>query len=128
MSEEWKPVVGHEKQYEVSSEGRVRALPRPGWRGCVFHNGRYRILAQAVGGRVKNYKRVHLYNPARFAYVHHLMAEAFIGPRPEGLMVLHRDDNGFHNVIDNLRYGDREENDCDRHVRRVAPGLEPAPF
>jgi hypothetical protein len=126
--EVWKPVVGHEKHYEVSDQGRVRALPKPGKRGCIVIHGKYKILAQAVGGRVKSYKRVHLYNPPRFAYVHHLMAESFIGPRPEGLMVLHRDDNGFNNTIDNLRYGDREENDCDRHVRRVAPGLEEAPF
>lgn len=128
MDEVWKPVVGWESRYEVSSLGRVRALPMPGWRGCVFHNGRYRVLVQDVGGRAKNYRRVQLYNPPRHAYVHHLMAEAFLGPRPAGVLVLHKDDNGFNNVIDNLRYGDRDENECDRHVARVAGEMDEAPF
>lgn len=98
-------------------------------RGCVYHGARVVELAQSIGGRAKNYKRVMLMCPKRrHAYVHHLMAEAFLGPRPEGFMVLHKDDNGFHNVIDNIRYGDRDENECDRHVARVAPELEGAPF
>lgn len=128
MTEEWRPVVGHEGFYEVSSEGRVRSLPKPGWRGCVFHNGRYKILATTVGGRAKNYKRVMLMNPKRHAYVHHLVAEAFLGPRPEGMVVLHKDDKTFDNRAEHLRYGDRDENETDRMVKRVAKNLPPAPF
>jgi hypothetical protein len=128
MDEVWKPVATHPGRYEVSNLGRVRACPQPGWRGCVFHNGRYRILATKVGGRARNYLRVHLYGPERFAFVHALVAEAFIGPRPEGLVVLHENDDGFDNRATKLRYGDRDENELDRHVARVAPELEPAPF
>ena len=122
----WRPVVTHPLRYEVSRNGDVRALA---W----YHPMLKRqlpplLLAQGVGGRAKNYARVMLANPKRHAYVHHLMAEAFLGDRPEGLMILHRDDNGFNNRIDNLRYGDREENEMDRHVARVAPHLEKAPF
>jgi hypothetical protein len=126
--EEWRPVVTHPELYQVSSHGRVRHVARRITRGFCTFTMPTKIMPQAIGGRAKNYFRVHLSNPERFAYVHHLMAEAFIGPRPEGLMVLHRDDNGFHNMLDNLRYGDREENELDRHVARVAPELEAAPF
>lgn len=128
IPEQWKQIPGFPR-YFVSDRGRVKSVMRECWRGCVFHHARSVILAQTTGGRAKNYKRVMLQHPKRrHAYVHHLMAEAFLGPRPEGLMVLHRDDNGFNNTLDNLRYGDRDENECDRHVRRVAPSLEEAPF
>lgn len=129
MTEEWRPVVGHEGFYEVSNLGRVRAVPMPGWRGCVYHNGSYRILATTLGGRAKNYKRVNLRaGKRRHAYVHHLVAEAFLGPRPDGMIVLHRNDETLNNRADRLRYGDREENETDRMVKRVAKNLPPAPF
>lgn len=129
MTEEWRPVVGHEGFYEVSSLGRVRAISMPGWRGCVYHNWRYRILATTLGGRAKNYKRVMLNKkPKRHAYVHHLVAEAFLGPRPPGTLILHRNDETLDNRADRLRYGDREENETDRMVKRVAKHLPEAPF
>jgi hypothetical protein len=131
-AEEWRPVVTHVGRYEISDRGRVRTVARdiPSPRHGVGAMRRLEsvILAQTVGGRVKNYKRVMLMGPRRHAYIHHLMAEAFIGPRPEGAQVLHKDDDGFHNDLDNIRYGNREENDMDRHVARVADSCEPAPF
>jgi len=127
-AEVWKPVVSHPGRYEVSNWGRVCVLTAPGWRGCVFHNARRRMLTTAPGGRAKNYLRVHLYNPERFAFVHCLVAEAFLGPRPDGLVILHKNDDGHDNRADHLRYGDRDENELDRHVAMVAPRLEPAPF
>ena len=126
--EVWRPVATHPTLYEVSTHGRVRTLLRRVKRGCVYQLRKVKLLKQTVGGRAKNYMRVHLMGPARFAYVHHLMAEAFIGPRRPGVLVLHKDDDGFHNMIGNLRYGDRDENELDRHVARVSPELEPAPF
>lgn len=130
-AEEWRPVTTHPGRYEVSNLGRVRACPQPGWRGCVFHNGRYRILAAAIGGRRRNYLRVHLYNPERFAFVHCLVAEAFLGPRPEGLEVLHGPGGCLDNRAASLRYGTRDENEVDRHVcawNRANPAAEEAPF
>lgn len=128
VHEIWKDIPTHVGRYQVSSLGRVRVLHKAGMRGCIWCNDHWKILAQAIGGRANNYRRVQLYHPRRFAYVHTLIAEAFIGPRPDGMMVLHKDDDGFHNTVDNIRYGDRDENEADRHVRRVAPALEAAPF
>lgn len=129
MVEQWRPVPSHPDRYEVSDRGRVRCMARVARRGFIalFEFDR-KILKQAVGGRARNYRRVMLANPKRHAYVHHLVAEAFLGPRPEGAMVLHMNDNGFDNRLANLRYGDREENELDRHVARVAPALEASPF
>lgn len=124
----WKPVLTHPDRYEVSDDGLVRSKERLVTRGCLTYVLAPRPLKQVVGGRAKNYKRGMLMSPKRHAYVHHLMAEAFIGPRPEGLQVLHKDDCGFNNRIDNLRYGDFEENMLDRHVANVAGTLSEAPF
>jgi|LakMenEpi03Aug12_release.lakeMendotaPanAssembly.Ray.scaffolds.fasta_scaffold206820_3 hypothetical protein len=37
-------------------------------------------------------------------YVHHLITETFLGPKPEGLVVDHIDRHKLNNHIDNLRY------------------------
>ena len=42
--------------------------------------------------------------------VHHLVLEAFIGPRPEGWWGLHRDDDPLNNSVDNLYWGTPDQN------------------
>lgn len=46
-------------------------------------------------------------------YIHHLVAEAFIGPRPVGALVLHGDGDKLNNHRSNLRYGTQLENIAD---------------
>ena len=130
-AEEWRPVTTHPGRYEVSNLGRVRTVERRAQVGPILRTFPVRILRTVCGGRARNYLRVHLYEPERFAFVHCLVAEAFIGARPAGLLVLHRDDDGRNNRADNLRYGDRMENETDRHVHawnRENPDAEEAPF
>ena len=81
--ERWLPVVGWEGLYEVSDLGRVRSLPRNTTRGRVLRaNPAANGYRQATVFRQGHPKSV---------YVHHLVAEAFIGPRPEGLEIRHLD-------------------------------------
>ena len=83
---------------------------------------RERILAQSVGGRAWNYKRVMLRNGSRrkHAYVHRVVCESFHGPPPfEGAVVCHSNDNGFDNRAANLRWGTDAEN---REERRRNSG------
>lgn len=47
------------------------------------------------------------------AGVHHLVAAAFLGPRPLGLVICHNDGNGAHNTPDNLRYDTPKANAAD---------------
>ena len=105
--EKWLPVVGHEGRYEVSDRGRVRSLDRLNARGQKIKgrilkerplpNGRPRVSI-AAGGRAVD------------AYVYHLVLDAFIGPRPQGMECLHWDDDPTNNTLENLRWGTRADN------------------
>ncbi len=121
--EAWRPVVGLEGLYEVSNEGQVRSLPRVVrhytgkplqragrvLRGCVTQKG-YVKVSLCWGGVVKG------------VHVHSLVAEAFIGPRPEGALVRHRDGDQSNNCATNLAYGTSQDNSDDmrRHGRVLA--------
>lgn len=43
-------------------------------------------------------------------FIHHLVAETFIEPRPENLVIDHKDGNKHNNKLSNLRYADSYEN------------------
>ena len=113
--ERWKPVNGYVGIYEVSSHGRVRSLDRV----VTYSDGRVRrhkgkILSTPLSR--DGYPAVNLHAQGRLKkrYVHSLIAETFIGPRPEGTEVCHNDGNPTNNHVDNLRYGTRSENMLDR--------------
>lgn len=103
---EWKPVLGHEGLYEVSDAGDVRSLPRPHTRGRVL-----KLMTDPKG-----YRRVSLSREgfARPRLVHHLVLEAFVGPRPDGQQCLHGDDNPANNCVSNLRWGTARQNAYDK--------------
>lgn len=50
----------------------------------------------------------------RIYYVHHLVLEEFVGPRLPGMKGLHRDDDPWHNHVDNLYWGTSSQNALDR--------------
>ena len=109
MSEEWRPVLCYEGMYAVSDLGRVRSLERKNRRGYAIHE---RILSPGGSG-----------HPIVFLYrngeqechcVPHLVARAFIGPRPSGLEVCHNDGNPHNNCLSNLRYDTPKNNIADK--------------
>jgi hypothetical protein len=74
-----------------------------------------KVLKQsASGGRVKGsrYNCVSLAkdNNPKNAYVHHLVAAAFLGPKPDGAEVNHKDCDKTNNALSNLEYVSRGEN------------------
>ena len=117
----WKPVRGHEGKYEVSDQGRVRSLDRTIWRKVgkgtepdssipVYHAGRILRPGRSSNGYLT------VYLGGRSVPVQWLVAEAFIGPRPAGLLVLHGDGNRQNNRPQNLRYGTSLDNAADKAV------------
>ena len=106
----WKPVVGFEDRYEVSDSGEVRAIDRPGIRG----NRGPKVLRQRT--HEDGYKIVGLWRDYKktLRKVHQLVLEAFIGPRPIGMISCHNNGVPHDNKIENLRWDTPSENMLDR--------------
>lgn len=96
-TERWRPVVGFENDYAVSDLGRV----------VSFRRGERRILR--AGLTSAGYPSVVL-GRRKTKLVHRLVAEAFIGPCPEGQVVRHKDGHRDNCGADNLEYGTRAQN------------------
>jgi hypothetical protein len=112
MQEIWKPVPSYEGRYEVSNLGRVRSYVRNS-AGVFLKPGRstHGYLTVSLGR--KNSRTLHS-----------LVAETFIGTRPAGQEVLHKDGSRTNNCVENLRYGTRSENirDAVKQGSWVTPG------
>lgn len=114
-AEEWRAVVGH-PAYQVSNLGRVRRFHRS--------RGEYGPPLQPYLGRA-GYPMVSLFRDSvgQPRKVHHLVLEAFIGPRPSGTVGAHIDDVRTNSRLVNLRWSTPLENYADsvRNGARVRP-------
>lgn len=133
--EQWRYIPGWIALYEVSDRGRVRACerlvrsrtPQGAWtvrkiRRLMLkprpnRRGHLRVMLHCTLIDGSHTRRLH-------AYVHRLVAEAFLGEPPEAAaMVLHRDDNKRNNAASNLYYGTRLDNAQDA-LRNGCHGTE----
>lgn len=93
----WKPIAGTD--YEASSEGRIR-----------------KVLVMKLTPTQFGYLKVQLHKRGQQArtrrtwFVHRLIAQAFLGECPDGLMVNHKDGCKTNNHLENLEYVTRAEN------------------
>jgi hypothetical protein len=127
MDEQWRAIDGF-PDYEVSSEGRVRS----GARGVANRWGTLtqrpaRVLRPVLDS--DGYLRVSLYRDRRLTQrpIHHLVLEAFVGPRPSGTQTRHDDGNRKHNAAGNLNWGTPLENSADRTRHGTGPRGERNP-
>lgn len=111
--EKWKAIPSFEG-YEASSLGRIR------WRT--------RIKKPSTDSQ--GYQRVSFWTDrgSRKTSVHSLVAEAFLGPRPEGLVIRHINGDCADNRPENLVYGTQVENEADKksHGKHVEGERHPA--
>ncbi len=115
VAEVWRDVQSN-LNYEVSSRGRVRSKQRVVMRSHgIPRRVRERIMKPAATPR--GYWFVSLYEggKSKQAYLHRLVAEAFIGPCPAGIQVNHKDLNKANNVVGNLEYVTPQENMAHAH-------------
>jgi len=122
VAEEWRAVPGWEGYYSVSNLARVRREARePVGRR---QKGRPARILSTRFHPLRRYAAVHLFRDGKCidAYVHVLVAAAFLGPKPEGRDVNHIDGHRQHNAASNLEYVTRSENQ--RHA--LALGLRPS--
>jgi hypothetical protein len=102
--EAWKPCFEFPEHYEVSSLGRVRRLKA----GFGARVGRFRKLQVTE----KGYLSVNLSIDGNvyLRMVHVMVAEAFIGPVPEGKEVNHKDGDKANPQCGNLEYVTPKQN------------------
>lgn len=122
MPELWRPVLGYEGQYEVSNLGNVRSLR--------FRNGKCDTARQTplpIGGTSRHgYRQCKLAGRRRF--IHNLVLEAFVGPRPPGTEGAHLNGQKADNRVENLAWKTHIENEADKvqHGTLLAGDRHPA--
>lgn len=97
-TEEWREVPSSPGYY-VSDQGNVRGLRGRILAGAYAVRGGYRMVSV---GRDRSKSRLRM--------VHHLVLEAFVGPKPEGMVTRHLNGDPLDNSLVNLRYGTQAEN------------------
>lgn len=92
--------------YEISEMASVRRIgSRKTLKAstCKRGDNAYRVV-NLSDGHGRRYTR----------YVHSLLLEAHVGPRPPGMVARHLDDEGLHNWLENLQWGTPLENHQDQ--------------
>jgi hypothetical protein len=101
LVENWVKVPGYEDFYEISNHGRFAKL-LPDGRQIRKLNSKTPYLSVSVKSLNGE--------PQKSLYIHRLVAQVFIGPRPDGLVIRHLDGNRYNNMATNLAYGSVEQN------------------
>jgi len=116
--ERWLPVVRFEGIYEISDWGRTKRIGKATGatvgrilRPFPDKDGYYYVVLTVPGERYT-------------ARIHRLVAESFLGLRPDGLQVNHKDGVKTNNCLENLEYVTQSENQL--HAFRL--GLQCKPF
>lgn len=111
--ESWRPVVGF-PGYEVSDLGRVRSYWRPNGVGPYVIGDTPKILKPA---RHKYGYERYVFGGRKDMYAHVMVLEAFVGPRPEGLVACHGPAGSACHALHNLSWGTQAKN-CGEDRRR----------
>lgn len=115
VKETWKPVVGYEGCYLISSKGRIKSLPRT----VTVLPSKGISFARKIEGRLlqlrydkHGYAHVNLFSGAigQTHRVHRLVAEAFIPNPLQFPVVMHLDDNPSNNCMRNLQWATQRAN------------------
>lgn len=100
--EEWRK-SRYKPDIEVSSLGRVRLYIQGHLNGDGYIS---------ISGGKRNVGKLP---------IHVLVADAFLGPRPHGCVIRHKDDNKLNPRLDNLSYGTPKQNweDAERNGKVI---------
>lgn len=117
IKQEWRPIPGYEGLYEVSGQGEVRSLDRvvryPHGKPDRLFKGK--VLKQCLNVN-KHYYGVRLskQGKTKLWLIHQLVAMAFLGERPEGMVICHGASGKLCNTVQNLSYDTPAKNSFDQ--------------
>lgn len=111
MAEEWKPVLGYEGKYEVSSLGRVRSLRIVSRNVNRLRNSPL-VLSPALNGAGRLAVNLCNKRKRKGRPIHLIVLDAFQGPKPPGCEGSHIDGDLHNNRADNLVWETRIENNA----------------
>ena len=111
MQEIWKPIPGF-LGYDVSNQGRLRSYHARGQYSRIAKLPQ-RILKQSYDN--VGYLKINLCTASQTfrRRVAPLVMLAFVGPRPDGMLVCHNDSDKANNCLENLRYDTHKGNAAD---------------
>ena len=98
MKKEWRDIKGYEGLYQVSNYGEV------------YNTCRNKMRRNSRGFELYLSIRLSKQNKQKRRYVHHLVLETFVGPRPKGYECNHIDENKLNNRLDNLEWVTKQQN------------------
>ena len=106
MDEIWKDIEGYEGYYQVSNKGRIKGIR------LVYQYTEERILKPFSNQKGRGYLKVKLIKngTGKYAYVHRLVAQAFIDNPNHYTEVNHKDENPKNNTVENLEWCTRSYN------------------
>jgi hypothetical protein len=109
-SENWKDINGYEGLYMVSDKGNIKSINYNGKKGekRTLRNhftGKYFQITLYKNGRKKRFS------------IHRLVAANFIPNKENYNQVLHKDDDGLNNCVENLEWGNQSKNIKDAYSR-----------
>jgi HNH endonuclease len=118
MGDSFRPIDGF-PGYRVNSHGDVQSCwNRYGCRGEMTDTWLPLKPVRSRWGHLS--VNVHQGGKKVRRFIHHLVLEAFVGPRPPGLICCHYDGNPANNRLENLRWDTHQSNidDMLRHGTR----------
>lgn len=102
MDEVWKQVLGFEGKYDISNFGRLKNVQR----GSGIVTGRILAPGKNLGG----YHQYTLGKSGGRHTAHLLVMQAFVGSRPDGMQINHKNGIKADNRLENLEYMSAADN------------------
>jgi len=103
-TEQWKIISGYDGTYEVSDQGHVKRVKPSRDRG--YSPVGYILQSNKPNNR--GYISLSLRRADNSGHdtrsIHHLVLEAFVGPRPKGYVTNHKNSNKADNRVENLEW------------------------